>query len=290
MADMVTNSKHKQARMPRTGIIIALTLISISSVKAFADELMVPDRFKTIQEAIISAKPNDVITVKAGTYSENIAINKPLTLISPEGADSVHIVAAKEDEPVVIISDAANVAVSGFTLTGSAVAGLVLKNAVDASITVNKTLHNKNGILIYSSKGNSIIGNTASFNSEYGIYLEHSSFNKIAGNSVVSNKDKGVFLSSSGNNTIIGNSINLNTWNGLMLVSSHNNIIKDNKTLRNTFGISLTDSNDNVLENNSTWPNLFIILPVMLIYAGIVFYLIQRTILRVIYKYRGKNA
>ena len=40
---MGTNSKHKQARMPRTGIIIALTLISISGVKAFADELMVPE-------------------------------------------------------------------------------------------------------------------------------------------------------------------------------------------------------------------------------------------------------
>ncbi|MEK7680416.1 MAG: NosD domain-containing protein [Deltaproteobacteria bacterium] len=276
--------------MPRTGIIIALTLLSISGVKAFAAELMVPELFKTIQEAVNSAKPNDVITVKAGTYSENITINKPLTLISIEGADSVHIVAAKEDEPVVIITDAANVAISGFTLTGSTAAGIVLKNAAEASITGNKSFHNKNGILIYSSKGNSLIGNTASFNDEYGIYLENSSFNKIEGNSANSNNDKGVFLSSSSSNTITGNSINLNTWNGLMLVSSHNNIIKDNKTLRNTFGISLTDSNANALENNSTWPNLFIILPVILIYAGIVCYLIQRTILRIIYRYRTKSA
>ncbi|MBI5237527.1 MAG: right-handed parallel beta-helix repeat-containing protein [Deltaproteobacteria bacterium] len=275
--------------MPRTGIIIVLTLLSISGVKAFADELTVPEQFKTIQDAVNSAKPNDVITVKAGTYSENIAINKPLTLISHGGADSVNIVAAKEDEPVIIITGA-NVAVTGFTLTGSAIAGIVIKNTADARIRGNKSLHNKNGILIYSSKGNSLTGNIASFNNEYGIYLENSSFNKIAGNSAGSNNDKGVFLSSSSSNTITGNSINLNTWNGLMLVSSHKNIIKDNKTLRNTFGISLTDSNDNELENNSTWPNLFIILPVLLIYAGIVLYLIQRTILRIIYRYRTKSA
>ncbi|MBI5344193.1 MAG: right-handed parallel beta-helix repeat-containing protein, partial [Deltaproteobacteria bacterium] len=147
-----------------------------------------------------------------------------------------------------------------------------------------KAARNENGMLVYSSSRNVFTGNSSERNAQYGIYLEGSDGNIITGNSASSNGDKGIFLSSSNNNTLTDNAVNLNTWNGILLLSSHRNIVKDNKALRNTYGIISTDSDDSEFADNSVWPNLVIILPIILIYAGIAAYIIQRVLFRVIYR------
>ena len=108
------------------------------------------------------------------------------------------------------------------------------------------------------------------------------------GNSADSNDDKGLFISKSNKNIITDNSANLNTWNGIIIWSSHANVIKDNKAMRNTYGIVISESDDNDMSGNTTWPNFFIILPIILIYSGILSYLVQKNILKLIY--RNKNT
>lgn len=44
--------------------------------------LIVPDEYPTIQSAIEAAKPADIIQVRQGTYSENLVLAKPVTLVA----------------------------------------------------------------------------------------------------------------------------------------------------------------------------------------------------------------
>lgn len=263
-------------------IIIGITSL-IAPANPQAATLYVPGTYKTINEAAKNASPKDTIIVDDGDYTENIIITKPLAIISRRGTDFSTIRALVRSEPVVKISNASEAAIIGFTVTGSELAGIYLSHAHHGQILDNKIANNKSGILLFSSDNNTLSNNSVSSNEQYGIYLESSHRNTLGKNHVSSNKDKGIFLSSSHYNSLINNNVNLNGWDGIILWSSHSNMLKDNKVLRNRYAIVLNDSYDNTLINNSTWPNIYIILPVVLIYTGIIVYLIQKNLLRFLF-------
>lgn len=252
--------------------------------EARASTLHVPGDFKTIQEAVNSAMPGDAVMVGDGRYAENLVIQKPVTVKSKNGPSTTVITAKANTEPVIKVFDTYEAAISGFTVTGSKVSGILVSNSSRTTVKNNMSLENGNGIILYHSKDNSVIENNANSNESYGIYLEASSGNILDRNTANMNRDKGFFISYSNNNKVTGNSANMNTWNGMTVWSSHNNLFKDNMTLRNTFGIVLSDSRGNELEGNTTLPNIFIILPIVLIYLGIISYLIQKNLLRLIYR------
>ncbi len=251
---------------------------------ASASVIRVPEHYKKIQDAVNAANPNDIIIVNAGTYRENIVIKKTVQLKSAKGPEATVVTAARKTDPVFKIDHAANVNVSGFTATGSGVSGISLHNASGSIIRDNRATGNGDGILVYSSSGNNIISNAADSNARYGIYMEASKGNVLTDNSASLNGDKGIFLSSSRGNTVTDNSANINTWNGILLWSSHGNIIKGNKAMRNTYGIVQGDSDDNDVDDNTTLPNFVLILPIILVYTGVVFYLVQKNIARKIYR------
>ena len=114
--------------------------------------------------------------------------------------------------------------------------------------------------------------------------MEKSHKNTIERNTASLNQDKGFFISNSNHNTIASNSVNLNSWDGIMRYASTGNIVKGNKTLRNTYGLVISESPGNELSDNTTVPNLFLILPIVLIYLGVVSYLVQKSLLKAIYK------
>jgi len=59
-----------------------LTLeFNIQPVKTEATTLIVPDNYPTIQAAINAAVSGSTILVKNGTYTENVVINKMLSLL-----------------------------------------------------------------------------------------------------------------------------------------------------------------------------------------------------------------
>lgn len=266
-------------------MLAACSAVFIGTAAALhAAIIYVPGNFKTINEAVKNASPKDTIIVSSGNYVENIVITKPLTIKSSKGPDASVVHALIKNEPVFKISNVDEAAIIGFTATGSEVAGVYLDNSNNVKLLDNKTKYNGSGVFLYSSHNNTVANNIADSNEQYGIYLESSNGNTIEKNSVNSNKDRGIFLNSSSRNNMTNNNVNLNAWDGVFLWASHNNILKDNKIFRNGYGIVLSDSNNNALTGNSTWSNIYIILPVVLIYIGIIVYLLQKNLLRFLYR------
>lgn len=80
--------------------------------------------FSSIQAAVNAAMPGDTINVAAGTYTEQVQINKTLTLKGAKaGVDARTRATTGEsiitfgDGPVQILAD--NVVLDGFTITGA---------------------------------------------------------------------------------------------------------------------------------------------------------------------------
>ena len=248
-----------------------------------AATVFVSDNYKTIQDAIDNAHSGDTIVVREGEYSGNIVITKPLILKSEKGPDKTIVKAADSSEPVFRISDVSNVVISGFTATESSVAGIYLNKSVNIEIIDNKAINNRNGIFLYSSDNNKLTNNKSDFNNLTGIYLESSHNNTLERNETNSNNEKGIFLNSSNNNNISNNIANRNEWNGITLWVSNNNKVEKNEVMRNTYSIIVSGSTGNIVNDNSTWTNLYIILPIILIYIGIIMYFIQRKVFSLIY-------
>ncbi len=266
-------------------IIFAITAEFLPfATSLHAATITVPGNYRKIQDAVDKASPGDTILVNEGSYNENVTISKPLSVKSSKGPAVTIVRALIKKEPTLKIFDTANVTLNGFTVTGSDIAGILLLNARNALLSDNVSRQNVNGIVLNHSNDNTLTENESNLNSSYGLYLEASSGNNISKNTANSNNDKGIFISHSNGNKILDNSANRNQWNGIVLFSSHGNTVHDNRTIGNSYGIVTSDSNDNDMGSNTALPNIFIILPIVLIYIGIMYYILQKSILRFIHR------
>ncbi|GMR04979.1 MAG: hypothetical protein BMS9Abin23_0902 [Thermodesulfobacteriota bacterium] len=264
-------------------IASALLLIYGSAAVAQAAVLRVPGEYKKIQAAVDAASPGDVIIVAGGAYLENILIKKPLSIRSSGGVDETVIEAADKTKATVTVEGTSGVSLVGFTFKGSESAGLRIFNSKGVRVINIKAVESENGAVLISSTETQIFNSNMDYNTSFGLYLERSQYNNIRENTMSYNGDKGLFLSYSSNNTISGNSVNLNSWNGILLWFSNDNNINNNRTLRNTYGLVIGESSGNILTDNVTLPNIFIIMPVLLIYTGVLVYLIQKYTVTLLY-------
>jgi len=255
--------------------LLVFSIFTLSAAAAMAVERLVPDDYKTIQEAIDSAAPGDTVVVRGGGYSENLLIVKPLTLQRDSASTVVAVIANKTKEPAITIKGATAVKIDGLTLSGSTNAGLYVVDSSDVTITAVISTGNLYGIHLERSNGNTIRDSSSEFN-EYGIYLVSSNDNLVEGNSANNNRDKGIILLNSSRNSITGNSATANYWDGLNLYNSHKNSIKANKLWKNTFPMVIIASDDNEMTDNSKMRRIYLILPVLLVYFGIVIYFVEK--------------
>jgi parallel beta helix pectate lyase-like protein len=101
--------------------------------------------FSTINEAVIAASSNDVITVSAGTYAEDVVIGKPLSLLGAGAGKS--IIDATGLANGILLDGLGNpglrnVLVAGFTVKNALYEGILVLNTSAATIQDSQILNN----------------------------------------------------------------------------------------------------------------------------------------------------
>ena len=144
-----------------------------------------------IQAAVVNAAEGDTICVKDGTYTENVDVNKRLTIWSENGSASTIVNASSSSDHVFDIT-ADYVNVGGFTVekaTGNGKAGIHLGSGVNnCNISNNSASNNNVGIYLNNADNNNVSCNWVHNNNQRGFYLyDGSTGNTIAQNNVMSN-------------------------------------------------------------------------------------------------------
>jgi parallel beta-helix repeat protein len=195
---------------------IFLILILISGIGSAAEIIVQPGN--SIQTAVNNSNSGDTITIKPGTYTENIKITKGnLTIKSESGNPDNTIIKAKSSTVNVFFVQADNVKISGIKAigaSGSSYSGIYLSGCNKCVIENNKLMSNGRGIYVASSKGCTISKNTLTGNGYYGIVLGSCTGTTISGNTA-SNDARGIHVGSSDDNTLSGNTVTSNSAYGI---------------------------------------------------------------------------
>jgi len=212
-----------------------------------------------IQAAVDNADTGETIFVWNGSYTENVDVNKRLTLVG-DGADVVTVQAADVwDHVFNVTADYVNI--SGFTATGATgewwvyCAGIYLDGANHCNISNNNASNNGmyGGICLRYSSNNLITNNIADSNNVFfggnGIDLYYSNNNTLTSNIVANNIHLyGISISSSTDNTLTNNTVS-NNGCGIGLFSSNNNTLYHNNLINNTH--SAYDSGTNTWDRGN---------------------------------------
>lgn len=175
--------------------------------------IYVPDNYATIQWAVDNATAGAAIIVRDDTYTENVNVNKRLTIESENGTENCIVKAADSGDYVFNVS-ADYVNIRGFTVkdaNSTSNAGIYLNGIDHCNISGNNVTNNWHGIYLGAGcEHNNVTKNTARHNGN-GIYLYNASNNNISCNRVAYNSKGGFNLTAgSRNNTIENNSIMMN--------------------------------------------------------------------------------
>ncbi len=223
-----------------------------SATKYYVD-LKGHGNYTSIQAAINAASVGDTIYVWAGTYYENLTIDKSLTIIG-NGTINTTINGSGVDDVVKINANWVNF--TGFTVESS---GSDWWPTYDAGVKVDGVEHvhvydvnvsdSLMGISLYNSNNNTIENNTILYNVTYGIQAYFSPDNRIL-NNTCSGSIIGIIGDYSYGSTILNNTC-FGNYYGIYAYYCDYSIIKNNNCSANEiYSIYLDDSSYSKIENN----------------------------------------
>lgn len=272
-------------------VLLLLTIISNSKssfAQSYAD-IIVPDDYTSIQEAIDAAEPNQYIFVRSNVYREYLLINKTIHLI---GENTSTTIIEGNGSKVLIEVLADNVTISGFSVR-NAETGLLLKNVGNCRIEKNSITNITitdiptqgmgiyangcenisitenfardiyfNAVFLMNTDRSVIAKNVFSANMRMSqpVFLYSSDGNLVTMNDVLGEADMnegGIGLLWSNNNTISYNDIRNNDWAGISIRSSNNTFVKGNSVVNHSlWGIRIQISNNVSVYNNNFINNI----------------------------------
>ena len=239
-------------------LVLLATALSIMSIGiASADTIYVPDDYARIQWAVDNSTSGDTIIVRDGTYTENVDVNKRLTIRSEHGAASTIVQAANSSDHVFEVAvdvhdhevsvDYTNI--SGFRIAGATenyTAGIFLDCVNHCNISDNTASGNEYGIRLWFSNYNTFMNNSANSNTWHGFDLLNSNHNTLQNNTANLNAGNsqscGICIyrnfDLADHNTIVNNTVNSNGgYGGILLYNTNNSYIAGNTINSNTYGI-----------------------------------------------------
>lgn len=214
-------------------ILLATALIGVDAAAEVLTVAQSSARFQSVQAAINAAQPGDTIQVQAGTYTEQITLDKSLTL---EGIN----------RPVLRGTGTGSVII--VTAAGCTIRGFIIEHC-------GGSLQDEDSGLLLRSKDNLIEDNELR-DILYGIYLYHAQHNTIRRN-VVSGRSQleagergaGLHLWNSADNIIEDNTIT-EARDGMYIQTSSGNTIRRNRVSKLRYGLHYMNSDDNRFEDN----------------------------------------
>jgi len=177
---------YKQWAFMLLGICIVFCFSAALTATASAVQYYVTPG-ESIQAAVDNASDGDMIIVRDGTYTENIDVDKRLTIQSENGSATVQA-ANTSDSVFDVTADYVNL--SGFTVENSiSSAGISLNGVEHCNISYNNASNNYCGINSSSSNFTIIANNTIGDNGGAAIYLYNgSNYNSVIGNIIYNNQ------------------------------------------------------------------------------------------------------
>lgn len=230
--------------------------------------IRVPQDYPTIQEAVNQAQEGDTIYVYAGTYHENIIVNKSSLTLMGENMRTTILDGGGEGNVVEIRAD--NVTVIGFTVrngqTGIQMSPWSQGHSIGGNIVVNNDFGIRGHFDVHDVKiFDNIITESAFCGIELALYNSVIKGNNITDNGKGSSRQlsagieivEGIFdmIVSSNNNTIAENIIEDN-YNGVWAVRySRGNVFSHNTFANNTNHLLIPDPS--LMWNNSLRGNFW---------------------------------
>jgi len=232
--------------------------------------------YATIQEAINAPETMDghTIFVEAGTYYEDVVVNKSLTLL---GENKETTIIDGNYTGNVIVINAENVTLTSFTIIHSACstmqrvyAGVIVEGVRRCNISNNKIRAHTSStsIIVLNSSYNYIAENDLNANG-MSIWLANSANNTICKNNMALNVGHGLYLTGCQNNTILENNITANEYAGIVVSGSSSNIFLKNNVSQNYWGVVLQSPLPYEPSNNKFYHNNFMNNSRQVYYAGI---------------------
>ncbi|MBK8267069.1 MAG: right-handed parallel beta-helix repeat-containing protein [Planctomycetes bacterium] len=244
--------------------------------------------YSTITAAIAAAANGDTVEVCAGTYNEDVEINKSITLISRDGAAATIISGPIGGTGAITVRIiASDVTVAGFTITrdgnnttdwnnaslnspGVAVQGLSITGLI---LRDNIITGNRSGIDINNSGSHTIRNNQIIFNHTGMILRNQTDDMTIVENEIVNNRTVGILFldASSGTNVpvqtalsciISNNSIVGNWYGGIVDRQSGGSLPTPGSNLKNFSGNTFGTTSPVITTANSAEPDYALHIPV----------------------------
>lgn len=230
---------RSSVRMLRLSVAVALAAAVLTAPASAAPRVRVVHPGESIQDAVDAASPGDTIAVRAGTYRENLLVQKNgISLRAGRGvvlrppAPGRALCNRVEQVGICVIPADLDLATNAYT-----------RRVRDVSITGFRIAgFEGDGIFGFGTRNLHVAGVRAAGNTDYGMASFDGVGTRFVGNAVNGSDDAGLYVGDSpdANAAVLGN----RSWDnalGVLVRHDHNVVVAGNTTWNNCAGVFLLD-------------------------------------------------